>query len=402
MERPNTILLSAWRFIVWFGIISLFADFVYEGARAVTGPFMAHLGASALLVGVVTGAGEALALAGRLVTGPLVDRTKAYWPLAILGYLLTIIAVPLLGVASSVLAASVLIIAERAGKAIRSPGKDVMLSHATASMGRGKGFAVHEALDQIGAVLGPLVIALVLALSHNNYHLGFSLLAIPGFIAVIILIKLRSLVPDPSIYDMKANKTFSLGAMNIRSFPKEFWTYLIFTFIATAGFATFGILSYHLVKQHVVATPVIPLIYAGTMGAAALMSLISGLAYDHLGRTSLFLVPLLTAFIPIFAFKSSPLLAIIGIVLWGFVMGIQESTMRAAVADMIPSEIRGTAYGVFALGFGIASLIGGGLIGFLYGQSIHAMIITVLSIEAIALIFFLYSQVFSVRANNKV
>lgn len=392
MNKTDDRLISAWRFIVWFGIVSLFADFVYEGARAVTGPFMAHLGASALLVGIVTGAGEALALAGRLVTGPLVDRTKAYWPLAILGYLLTIISVPLLGVATTVLAASILIIAERAGKAVRSPGKDVMLSHATASMGRGKGFAVHEALDQIGAVAGPLVIALVLALTHNNYHWGFSVLIVPGLISLGVLIMLRKRVPDPSLYDKKADKTFALGASNIRSFPKEFWSYLLFTVIATAGFATFGVLSYHLVKQHVVSTPIIPLIYALTMGAAALMSLMSGLLYDRIGRRSLFLVPILTAIIPVLAFKDSALLAIIGILFWGFVMGIQESTMRAAVADIIPTQIRGTAYGIFALGFGVASLAGGALVGYLYGKSIHELIFTVSIIEALALVCFLLTQ----------
>lgn len=392
MTQSDKKLISAWRFIVWFGIVSLFADFVYEGARAVTGPFMAHLGASALLVGVITGAGEALALAGRLVTGPLVDRTKAYWPLAIFGYLLTIISVPLLGAATTVLAASILIISERAGKAVRSPGKDVMLSHATSSMGRGKGFAVHEALDQVGAVAGPLLIALVLAITHNNYHWGFSILIFPGLISLGVLIKLRKQVPDPALYDKKANKTFALGSANIRSFPKEYWSYLIFTIIATSGFATFGVLSYHLVKQHVVATPIIPLIYALTMGAAAVMSLISGLLYDRIGRRSLFLVPILTAIIPILAFRNSAVLAIVGIIFWGFVMGIQESTMRAAVADIIPTHIRGTAYGVFALGFGIASLVGGTLVGYMYGRSIHDLIVSVAIIEAIALIAFVFTQ----------
>jgi MFS family permease len=392
MDQTNHTQLSAWRFIVWFGIVSLFADFVYEGARAVTGPFMAHLGASALLVGIVTGLGEGLALAGRLVTGPLVDKTRAYWPLAILGYLLTIVAVPLLGTATTVLAASILIIAERAGKAVRSPGKDVMLSHATVSTGRGKGFAVHEALDQIGAVVGPLVVALVLALTHNNYHWGFSVLAVPGLIALIVLLKLRAQVPDPSVYDKKTSKTFGLQATNIRSFPPAFWTYLVFTFIATVGFATFGVLSYHLVKHNVVATPIIPVIYSVTMGASALMSLFSGLLYDRIGKQSLVLVPLLTSVVPILAFRSSPTLAISGILFWGFVMGIQESTMRAAVADIIPAEIRGTAYGIFALGFGIASLIGGALVGYLYGKSVHTLIAVVLAIEVVALLFFLATQ----------
>jgi MFS family permease len=392
MQKTNDKVLSAWRFIVWFGIVSLFADFVYEGARAVTGPFMAHLGASAVLVGVITGLGESLALAGRLVTGPMVDRTRAYWPLAILGYLLTIVSVPLLGFATTVLAASILIIAERAGKAIRSPGKDVMLSHATASMGRGKGFAVHEALDQVGAIVGPLVVALVLALTHNDYHWAFGILIFPGIIALLVLIKLRAQVPDPSVYDRKASKTFTLHSSNIRSFPKEFWTYLGFTFIATSGFATFGVLSYHLVKQHIVATPLIPIIYAVSMGAAALMSLASGLLYDRIGKRSLVLVPFLTAGVALLAFKTSPALAITGIILWGFIMGIQESTMRAGVADIITSQFRGTAYGVFALGFGIASLIGGAIVGYMYDFSIHALMITVLLIETVALIYFIVTQ----------
>jgi len=399
MQEANGKLLSAWRFIVWFGMVSLFADFVYEGARAVTGPFLAHLGASAVLVGVITGFGEALALAGRLITGPLVDKTQAYWPLAILGYLLTIISVPLLGVATTVLAASILVIAERAGKAIRSPGKDVMLSHATASMGRGKGFAVHEALDQIGAVVGPLVVALVLALTHNDYHWAFGVLVFPGIIALLVLVKLRAQVPNPSVYDKKASKTFALHSGNIRSFPKEFWTYLGFTFIATAGFATFGVLSYHLVKQRVVATPLIPVIYAVSMGAAALMSLASGVLYDRVGRRSLVLVPLLTAGVALLAFRAAPTLAIVGIILWGFVMGIQESTMRAGVADIIPSEIRGTAYGIFALGFGTASLIGGAIIGYMYDMSVHRLIVTVLLIEALALIFFTATQLRSAERN---
>lgn len=392
MEETNNKLISAWRFIVWFGIVSLFADFVYEGARAVTGPFMAHLGASAVLVGLITGFGEALALAGRLVTGPLVDRTRAYWPLAIFGYLLTIVSVPLLGAATTILAASVLIIAERAGKAVRSPGKDVMLSHATASMGRGKGFAVHEALDQVGAVVGPLVVALVLAVTRNSYHWAFGVLVIPGIVALLVLIKLRAQVPDPSVYDEKASKTFALHSNNIKSFPSEFWTYLSFTILATAGFATFGILSYHLVKQHVVATPVVPIIYAVTMGAAALMSLVTGLLYDRIGRRSLLLVPILTAGLTIFAFRQNTGLAITGIILWGFVTGIQESTMRAAVADIIPSEIRGTAYGIFALGFGAASLVGGTLVGYLYDKSVSRLIVIVIAIEALALIFFLTTQ----------
>lgn len=393
MLRTNKHVLSAWQFIVWFGVVSLFADFVYEGARAVTGPYMAHLGASAALIGVVTGAGEAIALAGRLITGPLVDKTRAYWPLAIAGYLLTIVSVPLLGATTTLLVASTLIITERIGKAVRSPGKDVMLSHATAAIGRGKGFSVHEALDQTGAVLGPLLVAVILGTTHNSYQWAFSALAIPGLIVVFTISKLRQRVPDPSVYDHRASKTFTIhDKESIWSFSREFWLYVGFTIVATIGFGTFGVLSYHLVKHHIVSTPLIPVVYAITMGIAGGTSLVSGLLYDHIGRRSLFLVPLLTAAIPFFAFATTPIPVIIGILLWGCVTGIQESTMRAAVADITPAQRRGTAYGVFALGFGTASLIGGGIIGYLYDTSIHTLTYTVLTIEIIALICFVATQ----------
>ncbi len=384
---------SAWRFIVWFGIVSLFADFVYEGARSITGPFMAHLGASAAFVGVITGLGEMLALAGRLVTGPIADKTRAYWPLAIGGYALTVISVPLLGATSALWLASLLIIAERAGKAVRSPGKDVMLSHATSAIGRGKGFSIHEALDQTGAVIGPLIVAAILASTSNNYHWAFAALAIPGLVAISVVLWLRNRVPDPSIYEAEEvqprEQPASNGSVSVCSYPKQYWWYLGFTVIATIGYGTFGVLSYHLVKQHVVAPSIVPIIYAGTMGAAALASLLSGWLYDRIGRRSLVIVPLLTAIIPFFAFQDTALAAIIGILIWGGVMGIQESTMRAAVADLIAARRRGTAYGVFAVGFGVASLVGGALTGFLYDKSVHALIVTVLIIETVALLVFL-------------
>src|SRR6478736_1044837 len=104
--------MSAWRFVVWFGIVAMFADVVYEGARSITGPLLAHLGASALTVGVVTGVGESAALALRLVSGPLTDRTGRFWAWTISGYAITVVSVPLLGLTSVLWVASALVIAE--------------------------------------------------------------------------------------------------------------------------------------------------------------------------------------------------------------------------------------------------------------------------------------------------
>ena len=143
----------------WFGFVSLAADMVYEGARSMYGPILAALGASAVVVGAVTGAGEAMALVLRLVFGPVADRTGRYWSLTIVGYGLTAVCVPLLALAprlgSAGLAfAATMILLERLGKAVRSPSKSALLAHVAGAVGRGRGFGVHKALDQVGAFAG--------------------------------------------------------------------------------------------------------------------------------------------------------------------------------------------------------------------------------------------------------
>ncbi|MEO6412218.1 MAG: MFS transporter, partial [Pedococcus sp.] len=169
------------------------------------GPVLAALGASATAVGLVTGAGEAMALVLRLVFGPLADRTGAYWGLTILGYGLTAFCVPLLAVAPrlgglGLAFAAVLILLERSGKAIRSPSKSALLAHAAISVGRGRGFGVHKALDQVGAFAGPLLVAGVVATTGTIWP-GLAVLAFPGAVAMVLLAVVRRGVPDPSVYD---------------------------------------------------------------------------------------------------------------------------------------------------------------------------------------------------------
>src|SRR4051794_6924922 len=163
--------ISPLRFVVGFGVVSALADVVYEGARSVIGPYLGSLGASALTVGVITGAGEAAALVLRLFTGRLSDRTGRPWPQTIVGYALTAVCVPLVALTGNLLAAGLLYNGERVGKAVRTPARDTMLAHASAEMGRGYAFGLHEALDQIGAMTGPLLIAGVLALG-GDYRLA--------------------------------------------------------------------------------------------------------------------------------------------------------------------------------------------------------------------------------------
>lgn len=383
--------MGAWRFVVTFGIISLLSDFVYEGARSITGPLLAHLGATAVVVGVVTGIGEAAALVLRLVSGPLADRTKRFWAWAIAGYALTVISVPTLGLSGTLWVACALVIAERVGKAVRSPAKDALLSYATSATGRGRGFAVQEALDQIGAVIGPLVVALMLVVTGGNYAPSLAVLALPGVAALALLFWLRARVPEPAAYEIPETahvQPETAPAPHGRRLPRAFWAYSGFTAMTMAGFATFGILSFHMVERGILPAEAVPLLYAGAMAVDAIVALGTGWAYDKYGPRALLLLPVIAAAIPVLAFTDVLASVIAGSLLWGAALGIQESTLRATVADLVPPDRRSTAYGIYAAIVGVATAIGGILAGALYGVSIPALIIVTLLIQAAAIVTF--------------
>ncbi|WP_284740312.1 MFS transporter [Amycolatopsis sp. RTGN1] len=378
--------LSPWRFVVSFGAVSLLMDFVYEGARSITGPLLAGLGASATIVGVVTGAGEAAALGLRLVSGPLADRTRRFWGLTIGGYALTAISVPLLGLTSILWVACALVIAERVGKAVRSPAKDTLLSHATAVTGRGRGFAVHEAMDQVGALIGPLTVAGILA-ATGGYGAALGVLAVPGAAALALLLWLRGRVPDPAAYETTSTSAKAHPTTDKPTrLPRAFWVYAGFTAVTMAGFATFGVLSFHLVERHLLSPALVPVLYAAAMAADALAALVTGWCYDRIGPRALVALPLLAAAVPLVGFTSSIGLVVLGSLLWGAAVGVQESTLRAVVADLVPAPHRATAYGVFAGVLGVATLGGGTLTGALYEHSLPALIITVTAIQGAALV----------------
>lgn len=392
-DRSSAPTLSAWRFITVFGIVSLLADFVYEGARSITGPLLASFGATGLVVGVVTGIGEAAALGLRLVSGPLTDRTQNFWAWAIAGYALTIVTVPILGIAGALWVACALVIAERVGKAVRSPAKDTLLSHAASVTGRGRGFAVHQALDQIGAVIGPLTVAAVLAATDDDYGPALGVLALPGAAALALLLWLRLRVPEPAAYETTTQPApapkppaTDVSVRERQKLPADFWAYSAFVATTMLGFSTFGVLSFHMVTNGIFSATAVPLVYAAAMGADAVAALASGWAYDRIGAKTLLVLPIISAGIPMVAFSRHGWIDVCGALLWGAAVGIQGSTLRAVVADLVAPARRATAYGVFAAGLGVATAAGGALTGWLYDTSLPALITTVVVIQLAALV----------------
>jgi MFS family permease len=378
---------SPWRAVVGFGVVSLAADMVYEGARSVTGPLLASLGASAVLVGLISGAGEAMALLLRLVSGSWADRSGRYWTFTFAGYALTAICVPALAITPFVAGAGlalacVLILGERFGKAIRSPAKTALLAHAAAAIGLGRGFGVHGALDQVGAVAGPLLVAAVAAAAGSLWP-AMAVLVVPGAVALLVLVRIRRSMGDPleSRDQTRSQATAARGQL-----PGVFWLFAGASAATTAGLVTFAVISYHLTKDHVVPVAAVPLIYAAAMGAEALAALGCGWLFDRTSGRVLVGLPFLVAAVPVLAFADSPMMAIIGVLLWGAAGGVLDSTVKALVADLVPSSRRATAYGVFAAVQGAAAIAGGVMAGALYERSLPILIAAVAASQLAALV----------------
>jgi MFS family permease len=363
-DRPRS---AALRFVVLLGVVSLFADMTYEGARSVTGPFLAVLGASGTAVGLIAGLGELIGYSLRLASGYLADRTGRYWAITLVGYGLNMIAVPLLALAGRWEIAAALMICERVGKAIRTPARDAMLSHATHQVGHGWGFGLHEAMDQAGAVVGPLIVAAVLA-TGGEYRTGFAVLLVPATVTLGILLLARWLYPSPR--DLEPATPIYHG----RGFPLAFWLYLAAAALVAAGYADFPLIAYHFGKTSVVPAGWIPVFYAAAMGVDALAALAFGRCFDRFGLATLIVAVLCSAFFAPLVFLGGFYPALGGMALWGIGMGAQESILRAAIAGMIPRDRRGVAYGVFNSSYGLAWFAGSAAMGILYDVSLPTLI----------------------------
>ncbi len=371
--------ISRLRFVLLFGAVNLFADMTYEGARSIIGVYLAGLGASGFVVGAISGFGELLGYTLRLVSGRWADRTRLYWPMTLAGYVVQMVAVPALALVHTWPHAAVLILGERTGRATRTPPRDVMLAEAGEHMGRGWAFGVNEALDQLGALVGPLVVAAILFV-WRDAHPAFGALAAPALITLCLVFGLCFAYPDAG----RARRAASTAAD--RRYPAAFWWYLCAGSFVAFGFADYSLISYHYTKAAIMPHPWIPVFYALAMGAGGLGSLVLGKLFDRHGL--MVLVPLtvvVAAYAP-FAFSGDVALALAGALLWGIGLGAHESVMQAAVAQMVPQRHLGSAYGLFGAAFGIAWFLGSAILGALYDVSIPACVAVAVIAELLAVL----------------
>ena len=374
----------AFSFVLIMGLVNLFGDVAYEGGASINGPFMASLGAGAAIISIAAGAGEFLGYALRLPAGYIADKTGRYWTITFIGYVINLFAVPAMALAGNWQVAALLVLAERAGRALRKPTVEAMLSYTTNELGRGWVYGVNTALDEIGATIGPLIIALVLLL-HGNYRTGYALLAISALLALASLIAARVTFPLPARLEQGHSAT-------ARGFQRAYWMAMLAGAFFAAGLMSFELISYHLAANKIIEGPWIPVLLALATAFGVIASLVLGKLYDGYGMPVLLIAVLLSALFSPLVFFGGPAAVVAGMLLWGVGYATQDTLLKAVIAGLLPEGKRNTAFGLFYAGYGGGWLVGSIVTGLLYEQSRLGLVVFAAAAQLASLPLFLLAE----------
>jgi hypothetical protein len=375
---------QAFRFVLTMGVVNLFADMTYEGGASINGPFLGTLGASAASISIIAGLGEFLGYSLRSAAGYVSDKTGRYWLITFIGYSVNLLAVPAMALAGAWPFAAGLILAERVGRAIRKPTVESMLSYTTGSLGRGWVYGVNSALDETGATVGPLLIALVLFLK-GNYRTGYALLLISALSALAALIVARVVFPFPS--RLETGRT-----AQATGFTRSYWLYMLAGSCFAAGLMSFELISYHLSSTGIVTRYWIPLFLALSTGMGVIASLILGKLFDRIGSPIVLAAVFLSALFSPFVFLGGFFVALFGMILWGIGYATQDTLLKAIIAGVLPEGRRNLAFGLFYLGYGGGWLVGSVTAGLLYERSLPLLIAFSVAVQLASMPVFFVAQ----------
>jgi len=387
--RRGVLLLSgspAFQFVLTMGIVNLFADMTYEGGASMNGPFLGSLGAGAAAISIIAGIGEFLGYSLRSVAGYVADKTGKYWPVTFVGYSINLLAVPAMALAPTWQSAGALILAERVGRAIRKPTVEAMLSYSTGKHGKGWVYAVNTALDETGATLGPLVIALVLFLKHD-FRAGYALLLIAALLALASLVAARISFPVPARLEAGGPRT-ALA----QGFTRSYWLYMLAGGCFAAGLMSFELVSYHLSSRGIVTGYWIPIFLALSTAGAVVASLVLGRLFDRLGIATVVGAVFVASLFSPLVFFGGFWIALAGLLLWGVGYATQDTLLKALIASVLPEGRRNLAFGLFYIGYGVGWLVGSVTTGLLYERSLTALIVFAIAVQLISIPLFLLGR----------
>jgi MFS family permease len=377
---------SAFVFVLTMGIVNLFADMTYEGGASINGPFLGTLGASAAAISIIAGIGEFLGYSLRSVAGYVADKTGKYWLITFFGYSVNLLAVPAMALAGNWQAAGALILTERIGRAMRKPTVEAMLSYSTGKHGKGWVYALNTALDETGATVGPLLIALALYLKAD-FRAGYGLLLISSLLALATLVLARVFFPVPSRLEAGGPAT-----AQAKGFTRSYWLYMVAGSCFAAGLMSFELVSYHLSSNGIVTDHWIPIFLALATAMGVIASLIFGRLYDKVGIAAVVIAVILASLFSPLVFFGSFWTVLGGLLLWGIGYATQDTLLKVLIASVLPAGKRNLAFGLFYLGYGGGWLVGSVATGLLYEHSRLALVIFAVTVQLASLPFFLLAS----------
>ncbi|WP_434731208.1 MFS transporter [Thermogladius sp. KZ2Tp1] len=338
---------------ILLSLVSLMADVVYEGGRSVSGAFLESLKTPQVMVGLI-GLGEFVGTLLRLLSGLLatyMGSSAALWALTVTGYTVTCLSIPLLAFAASWGQAVLLYTVDRVGKGLRTPARDVILSEVAEPLGVGKGFGVHELLDQVGAFAGPLIV--VAGLSLGGYPLAFSLLLAPGLVAIALVVSSAVLYPR-----VRSVVKRSVRA-GMRELGQRFWLYTASISFLGLGFIHWSVASYLYKTWGLMSDVEVGLAYTAAMLVDAVVAVPLGVLYDKHSFKTLLVLPALSSLFALLLSTRLRVLALLSSLAWGIVMSGEESIVRAGLVGVVDRSLRPLAYGLLSVLFGLSWMVGG-------------------------------------------
>lgn len=382
------IIRKAYFAVFLMGIVSMLGDIVYESGRGIAPDYLYFLGASAFIVGLTSGVGELVGYGMRLVSGPLADLSHTYWLFIFLGYGL-IISIPLMGFSNSIWLVSILVILERLGKALRSPSRDAVVSVVSKGMGSGKAFGLHEFIDQLGAIVGPAFLGFIMLRTLNNFSFSFKTL-FPFYLLMMIVLYLTYNRIKSTVEEVRRQGITSEGKLG-----RSYWTYSVAVLLNTIGLMPIALILYNgaRILESNEQLWFVPFLYVIVQLVDAPMALVSGYFYDRIGL-KLLVVPFTLSVLPfLFQFIVGLSGVILACVSYGLVLGMQESTYRAAISDIVPLGRRGSAYGFFNVLLGVGTFISGVTFGYMLDTSLSSTVMLIFVIVSqIAAIILLWNS----------
>ena len=352
---------------IWaLGFVSLLMDVSSEMVHSLLPVFLVTaVGASGLVVGVIEGLAEALALVVKVFSGALSDYWGKRKGLAVLGYGMGALSKPLFALASGAGLVLVARLIDRTGKGIRGAPRDALIADIAPSAMRGAAYGLRQALDSVGAVLGPLLAVGLMLLWANDFQAVFWVAVIPGLLSVLVLI---FGVQEPA-HHHPGRGINPIRRESLRLLTRPYWiVVLLGTCFALARFSEAFLLLR--AAQGGLAVAWIPLVLVVMNVVYAGSAYPLGRLADRMSHTALLAMGLVVLALAdlVLAYSNHWTVVLLGVILWGLHLGMTQGLLAAMVAQTAPAQLRGTAFGAFNLASGLALLVASVLAGLLWDQ----------------------------------